>query len=192
MGLFMGNRGRIHNDRQEIGRRTWAVLGWIVCRLDVPGTRRDMMSEGYTELFFLDEAVALAAGHRPCAQCRRPDYERFQAAWEKALGARPRASEMDARLQADRIDTVSKTQKRYEGRLGDLPDGAFVAVDGKAFLVRSSGLFPFEKKRYGDPIPLDNNTMVTVLTPRCTVEILRQGYTTALHPSATAGRHNAT
>jgi hypothetical protein len=131
-GLFMGNRGgRFHTDAKTLARR-WASRQWICCVLDFKGRHRDVWGRFYTELFFLDEVTALAAGHRPCFECRRSDAERFAETWRRAQGlrARPSAGDMDQVLHRERLDGRAKRLHRRD--IGDLPDGAFVSVDGCA------------------------------------------------------------
>src|SRR5215468_568114 len=133
-GLLMGNRGCLHDARRRIVR--YAVgRRWIACLTSFRGRRRTVMSPRlYTELFFLDEAVALAAGHRPCAECRRPDYDRFRDAWRRAIGGGTSADEMDRRLDTDRL-TAPRTRRSYRESIDALPDGAFVEVGGGAWLM---------------------------------------------------------
>src|SRR5471032_3389820 len=124
-GLFMGNRGgRIHTDSRTLTKRRWASRQWICCVLDFKGRQRDVWGRYYTELFFLDEVTALAAGHRPCFECRRKDAEAFAEAWRQAfkLLKRPRADEMDLVLQAERLD--GRAKRLHRGNIDGLPDGA--------------------------------------------------------------------
>jgi hypothetical protein len=143
-GLLMGNRGRLHDAERRIVRYA-AGRRWIACLTSFRGRRRRVMTPGaYTELFFLDEAVALAAGHRPCAECRRADYDRFRAAWRRALGgsdaaALPSADDMDRRLHADRL-AAPGTRRAYREPYAALADGSFVDVDGGAWLVAGDAL----------------------------------------------------
>src|SRR3954454_14389461 len=114
-GLFFGNRGgRIHTDDKRLTRRRWASRQWICCVLDFKGRQRDVWGRYYTELFFLDEPTALAAGHRPCFECRRADAQAFAACWQRAAGlkAPPRAPAMDDVLHAQRLDGVAKRSHR--------------------------------------------------------------------------------
>ena len=122
-GLVYGNRGCLHDDDGRI-RRRFAVKRWIACRLEFKDWKRTQLLQPgrFTELFFLDEATAFAAGHRPCALCRREDYDRFVA----IVGAR--ADEIDERLHAERLDG-SRRRRLHRARLQELPDGAFV-LDG--------------------------------------------------------------
>ena len=129
-GTLMGNRGVIHADDGS-HKREWQVRRWIACRLEFKGRRRAVRQpRRWTELFFLDEATALAAGHRPCAECRREDYRRWQAAWP---GDDAHADAMDLVLHADRLD--GRAKRTYEARLGELPDGVMVERGGAAFLA---------------------------------------------------------
>lgn len=182
-GTMMGNRGILHDGHRRLGTARWKHKNWVCCRLDFKGRKRVPMSPGrYTELFFLDEAVALTAGHRPCAECRRDDFARFRAAWARASGAAPSAPGMDAVLHSERV-TRTREQVRHEAELAELPDGTFVLRDGRAHLVRGDALFAFSPGGYG-PALARHNGRITVLTPRPTVEVLRQGYCPTLHESA--------
>ncbi len=181
-GSMMGNRGGVlHDERREIVR-PFLSRRWIACVLEFKGRHRTVMSpRRYTELFFLDEAVALAAGHRPCAECRRASFRAFQAAWEPA-GAY--ADEMDARIHAARID-AARRKVTYQGNLKGLPDGCFVAIDGEAALVWEGGLRRWSPEGYRGETGQRGDMRVTVLTPAPMVECLRRGYRPQVHPSAT-------
>jgi hypothetical protein len=178
---MMGNRGVLHDDAQRIVR-LFQVKRWIACVLEFRGRHREVMTpHRYTELFFLDEAAAFSAGHRPCAECRRADYNRFLALWEAWSGAPASADAMDARLHADRIER--KRKKTYSDDLAKLPDGAYVALDGQAWLVWDSNLFAWSDSGYARRRPRTRGK-VDVLTPRSAVAILAAGYRTAIHPTA--------
>ncbi len=183
-GLFVGNRGRIHTPARTLGGRRWTTHGWVTCRLCFRGRHREVMGQGWTELFFLDEAVALAAGHRPCAECRREDYRRFQAAWRIAFAEEPTAPAMNARLHADRIDPATRGQRRHMAAARSLPDGAFVlSPEGPALVLRRQ-LRCFRPEGYAPAeVPLPSHDLA-VLTPRCTLAVLAAGYMPALHSSA--------
>lgn len=185
-GLMMGNRGCLHDAAGRLVR-DWAVRRWIICLTDFKDRRRALMQPGrYSELFFLDEAVALAAGHRPCAECRRADYRRFCAAWAAAgLGGDLGADAMDLILHAHRR-TAARAQATWTAPYGDLPDGTFVAAGDGAFLVRGGGLYPYDPAGYLRPCPRPPSGMATVLTPAPTVRVLAAGYRPLLHPSALA------
>jgi hypothetical protein len=172
-GTFMGNRGgALHNDRREIVR-TYTSRRWITCVLSFKDRHREVMTpRRYTELFFLDEAVAFAAGHRPCAECRRGRYNAFRDAW--GGGPSLRADEMDVELHRARID-AQRRKVTYEAPLPSLPDGCFVEIDGGPWLVWRDGLHLWTPERYARRIDRPEAT-VTVLTPRPMVECFRRGY----------------
>lgn len=177
-GTLTGNRGIIHRLDQTLGRARWRHRAWISCRLDWKGVRRMPMSPGtWTELFFLDEAVAMAAGHRPCALCRREAYVRFREAWQAAGLPGARATEIDAALH------MARTRKRWSAPCDDLPDGAIAGDEGDAVLVLDQTVRRFAPDGYGPPRPLPSSR-VQVLTPEPMVAVLRAGYRPALHPSA--------
>ena len=141
-GLVYGNRGCLHDDEGRI-RRRYAVKRWIACRLRFKGWHREpLMQPGrFTELFFLDEDTAMAAGHRPCALCRHEDYVRFVGSWRRLHGEPAGADAIDARLHAERLDLDTRTRRLHRAAFSDLPDGAFVRVGGTAWLVRGTGCF---------------------------------------------------
>ena len=185
-GTLLGNRGSIHRgDRPEIARQ-WQVRRWIACQLHYKGWVAPKWQRGrWTALFFLDEAVALAAGHRPCALCRRADYERYRDAWEAASGARLSADDMDRVLHAERVDGTAKRTHRVPW--ADLPTGAYATPDGRqALLVLDDRLLPFSEaaSAYGEPVARPGSGTATVLTPPSSLAVLRHGYMAAVHPSA--------
>jgi hypothetical protein len=183
-GLFFGNRGgRIHDHDRGLTRRRWTSRAWICCRLAFKGRHREVWGNSYTEFFFLDEPTALAAGHRPCFECRRADAVAFAAAWARAhrLDALPRAGEMDAVLHAQRLDGRSK--RRHRVPLDDLPDGAVIAQDERAFAVRGDALLPWSFAGYGSRRPRPRGMAVDLLTPPATVAALSAGYRPHWHPS---------
>jgi hypothetical protein len=172
-GTLMGNRGSIHRGHDIA--RPWACRRWIACVLEFRGWRAPQWEPGrWTALFFLDEAVALAAGHRPCALCRRADYVRFQSAWAAAVGGSTRADDMDLRLHADRVD--GRAQRTHPRPWAALPDGVFVAFDDRPCRVAGDRLVPWDVAGYGEPVSRPLHGQVTVLTPRATVDVLRGGY----------------
>jgi hypothetical protein len=150
-GLFIGNRGIIHNPatKRLLGRR-WTTKAWLLCVLDYKGRHREVMGgRTWTGLFFLDEAVALAAGHRPCFFCRRRDAEAFRAAWGKAKGGRtPLAPEMDAVLHGERLDRGRKRLHAIPRPIGDLPDGAVIAAAGEAYTIAYGRAFRWSELGY--------------------------------------------
>jgi hypothetical protein len=187
-GSLMGNRGILHDAGQRLGIARWRHPHWIACRLAFKGRRRPVMApRRYTELFFLDEPTALAAGHRPCCECRREDFRRFQAAWRRAFGddGDARAGEIDRVLHRARVEPRTRRQIRFEAPLDDLPDGAFVLLpdDPTPCLVRGDRLEPWRPGGYGPPRPRRSGS-VSVLTPAPTIAVLRAGYVPSWAPSA--------
>ena len=191
-GTFMGNRGCLHDAGGHI-RRAWQVKRWLVCVLVFRGRKRRVMTPGhYTELFFLDEATALAAGHRPCAECRREHFNAFRRAWRSAhpeAGASlPTADEIDRRLHAERV-APDRSKRCFTARLGELPDGVFVRHDARgdtAHLVWGDWLLAWSAGGYTERTARPKNLEVLVLTPESTVGAIRAGYAPDIHPSAVA------
>ena len=182
-GTLMGNRGILHDDTRALRRARWRHSHWVTCRLVFKGRQRAIMRPGaYTELFFLDEAVALAAGHRPCAECRRQDYRRFRAAFEVATGPVESAAGMDRRLHAARV-TRTRRQITHEAECGALPDGAFVALERDSWLVLGDRLHRFTPAGYTET-RLRPAGIVTLLTPAPTIAALAAGYRPTIHESA--------
>ncbi len=185
-GLLMGNRGCLHDQGGRIVR-DFRGERWIACLTAFRGRRRALMQPGrYTELFFLDEAVALAAGHRPCAECRRADYDRFCRAWRRAdLPEARLASAMDRVLHQARL-----AGKGAPTPLAALPDGAFVEWQSGACLWHEGRLWPWAPGGYGAPRPLApapapaTATSLPVLTPAPVLAVLAAGYRPLLHASA--------
>jgi len=180
-GTLMGNRGgALHDERQEIVR-PYKSRRWIACLLQFKGIHRTVMSPRmYTELFFLDEAVAFAAGHRPCAECRRERFNAFLHAWNHPLGA----PEIDAELHSARIDGDGR-KVTFQAPLHSLPNGCFIDIDGSSFLVWDDALFLWTPEGYTGRQRRPDDRTVTVLTPRPTVECFRQGYQPQTHESLT-------
>ncbi|MFP6689035.1 MAG: hypothetical protein VCD31_06890 [Alphaproteobacteria bacterium] len=178
-GMMMGNRGGcFHDSEQRLKRRRWASRRWICCVLRFKGRHREVMTPGrYTELFFLDEATALAAGHRPCAECRRADYRSFQEAWRRSgLPAAAKADDMDLLLHGERTAMRDETV-----RPPDLPDGAMVAQGEVAYLVNHHRLFCWSHQGYG--AAPDDGVPLRLLTPPAMVRILASGYAPGIHGS---------
>ena len=176
-GSMMGNRGGVlHNSDREIVRY-YKSRRWITCVLEFKDRHRVVMSERrYTELFFLDEAVAFAAGHRPCAECRRERFNAFKEAWRRAkkLDDLPFADEMDLELHPARIDKREKIT--CKAAMASLPDGCFVQIDGSAYLVWHDSLLLWTPEGYTKRVARPKGLNVTVLTPRPIVECFRHGY----------------
>ena len=178
-GLFMGNRGILHDATQRIGTARWRHKAWIICVLRHKDWHREVMTPGqYTELFFLDEAVALAAGHRPCALCRRAAYN----AYRMSAGLTGRAAAMDAELHRQRAAPRRFEQRRHKALAEDLPDGA-ILFDDSAKLVQGDSIRPVTASGYGAPM-IRPTGEVTVLTPPTSLTALRGGYFPVMHRSA--------
>jgi hypothetical protein len=181
-GTLFGNRGgKFHRDDKMLGSRRWVSRQWICCVLKFKGRQRNVWGRYYTELFFLDEVTALAAGHRPCFECRRQDAERFAVLFS---GKKQRASAdaMDRVLHAERLD--GKAKRTHRRSLDSLPDGAMVALDGEVFAVRDKHLLPWTPSGYSASKPRSRNLEVDVLTPPSILSVLGRGYAPLWHPSA--------
>jgi hypothetical protein len=180
-GLWMGNRGCLHDDQKRIVRE-WKTKYWLICTLTSGDTRRTLMKPGwYTELFFMDEPTALAAGHRPCPQCRGQAYRSFKSAFATAAAAAGRqinsASDIDAVLHIERLGN-----SRPQVEASTLPDGAMVKVDGKAWAKKGSRLFKWTPDGYKSTRPT-GSIRAELLTPASTVAALHAGYEVSFHPS---------
>jgi hypothetical protein len=187
-GLMMGNRGCLHGLGRDLGVSRWRSKAWICCVLDWQGVRRDPMPPGrWTALFFLDEATALAAGHRPCGYCRRAEFLAFARAWQAARGLarRPLAIQMDSELHAARVER-GRRQVTFRARAASLPDGVMVRAGGASALVVSGRIRPWSFGGYGAAAERPG-AMVEVLTPRPTVAAISAGYRPMVHPTALAG-----
>lgn len=172
----MGNRGCLHNESGNIVRHHRGKR-WIICLLNFKGRKREIMAPGrYTELFFWDEAVALAAGHRPCAECRYPDYQAFKAYWAAAHGVD------ETTLRADAIDWVLHRERLSSNKphikLDNLPNYVFVTLAGSdtPHMIRDNRLHPWHPQGYDEPISRPSGTQVMLLTPPSTVAVLQAGY----------------
>ena len=173
-GMFMGNRGgRLHRDDRTLGHRRWISKAWICCALAFRGRRRTVMGAGYTELFFLDEVTALAAGHRPCFECRRAAARAFA----DAFPAGARAQEIDATLHAQRLAPGDRLAAR------DLAEGAMAMLDGRPVARRGADLLAWSPEGFTPTGPADGRSVVA-LTPAATRAALARGYAPAWHPSA--------
>ena len=188
-GLVYGNRGCLHDASGRI-RRRFNGKRWIACRLRFKDWHRSpLLQPGrFTELFFLDEATAFAAGHRPCALCRREDYERFVATWATLHPGESGADAIDARLHAERVGPDRRV-RLYERAFDDLPDGAFVVHDDVPKLVLGGALLAWSPGGYGAPREQPRGATATTITPPSLLLVLRTGWHGAvplLHPSANA------
>ena len=187
-GLVYGNRGCLHDASGRIQRR-FAGRRWIACRLRFKDRyRHPLLQPGrYTELFFLDEATAFAAGHRPCAECRRADYDRFVAIQRTVHGEAAGADAIDARLHAERIVPGTRTQRHHETPFDDLPDGAFVLHDGAPHLVLEDRLLRWTPAGYAEGMGRPAHVRATAITPPSLLAVLHadwQPIVPLLHPSA--------
>ena len=186
-GTLFGNRGgRFHTDARTLTARRWASRQWICCVLDFKGRQRDVWGRFYTELFFLDEPTALAAGHRPCFECRRKEAEAFAEHWRAThrLRRRPFAFEMDEVLHGERLQ--GRAMRLHRRDIDALPDGAFVALAGDAFAVRGDRILRWTPRGYDAEKPRPRSDTVDVLTPPAILAVLSAGYAPHWHPSATA------
>ena len=188
-GTLMGNRGCLHDNQGQI-RRQFQGKRWIICLLQFKGRKRSIMTPGsYTELFFLDEATALAAGHRPCAECQRARFNRFREIWAKAnpeitSEALPAATVIDAALHRERTVPHTKFhQVCYSAE--NLPNGAFVTDDEQtAYLVLKNQLLRWSPGGYEYPSERSIQFPARVLTPPSVVRAVVAGYSVSIHPSA--------
>ena len=184
-GTLTGNRGIIHRDDKTLGTSRWSHHAWICCTLDWQGRKRPVMTgRNWTELFFLDEAAAFAAGHRPCGYCRRVAYRAFVDCWTKATGQKPSAKDMDKALHPARV-TRNREQVRFEAPLRDLPDGTMILANDAPALYLAGAVHPYTPDGYTAPIVAQTETVVTILSPKPTVKVLQAGYKPQIHPSIT-------
>lgn len=190
-GTLMGNRGCLHDDERRIVK-TSARVAWVTCRLEWDGIRRTIMApKNYTELFFLDEATALAAGHRPCGDCRAERLVDFERAWATGVEGRPGevalVRNIDPVMKRDRTER-NGVQRRFTARAGGLPDGVMVQLPAEEGIARLKWRGQYHKwspNGYGHPTAVEEKLTVTVLTPACTTKVLAAGYPVEVH--ATAG-----
>jgi hypothetical protein len=190
-GTFLGNRGVLHDDQGRI-KRAWQLKRWIVCVLEFKGRRRAVMTPGrYTELFFLDEATALAAGHRPCAECRRERFNAFREAWLRGnpgiIGSqRPTAVLIDDCLHAERL-AANRSKRLFSANVNELPDGVFIRHkewgEG-AYLLWEDQMLAWSPGGYRERRPRPKREEVLVLTPKSTVGAIQAGYVPEIHASA--------
>jgi hypothetical protein len=183
-GMLVGNRGIIHNPATKtLLKKRWSTDAWLACVLEFRGRRRKVMGgRSWTELFFLDEATAFAAGHRPCFYCRRDDANRFRAAWEQGNRVNDMlAPEIDAVLHRERLASGKKLH-RLEMPIAKLPDGTMVQAGGDSFLITRGKALKWSQAGYGRATRLPDDAML--LTPSSTVRAFAAGYRPVLHPSA--------
>jgi hypothetical protein len=188
-GMFWGNRGPLL-DREGRLVRYSRGQAWVICVLSFKGRRRQQWTPGrLTELYFLDEATGLAAGHRPCGECRYREYHAFKHAWARnagrPAGRPPGAPAIDAQLRADRLAETGR-RRTYRAPLAGLPSGTMVDIGGAPWLVRDGRLLAWTPGGYRQRPVEAPGDLVTVITPRATVAVLAAGYRPVLHPSALA------
>jgi|tagenome__1003787_1003787.scaffolds.fasta_scaffold20879057_2 hypothetical protein len=186
-GLLYGNRGCMHDARGRI-RRRYGTRRWIACRLEFRGWERGpkLQPGRFTELFFLDEVTAFAAGHRPCALCRRADYDRLGEIWRELHPGQAGADAIDLQLHGERVAPQTRTQLHHCAPLAGLPDGAFVLRDGEPWLVRGRELVRWTPAGYAERVARPRNGAATVITPPSLVAVLRAGWEPLVplfHPS---------
>ncbi|MBR0826887.1 hypothetical protein JQ596_15160 [Bradyrhizobium manausense] len=185
-GMFTGNRGIIHDPASKtLLKKRWSSPAWLTCTCEFRGRRREVMAQrSWTELFFLDEATALAAGHRPCFYCRRDDANRFRAAWEKGNRVHDvRMHDIDAVLHHERLDDGRKRLHELVMPIEQLPDGAMVLKGEESFLVTQGRVLLWSSAGYANAArQLDD---AKLLTPPSTLRALNAGYQVVLHPTAT-------
>ncbi len=189
-GLVYGNRGCLHDDAGRV-RRRYNGRRWIACRLRFRGWHRHpLLQPGrFTELFFLDEATAFAAGHRPCALCRREDYNGFAEIWRELHPGQVGADAMDAQLHAERVEPATRSQRHHDARYEDLPDGAFVVHDEEPCLLLGTALLRWTAAGYEPRDRRPARGPAVVITPPSLVAVLRTGWAGVvplIHPSASA------
>ena len=187
-GLVYGNRGCLHDDSGRI-RRRYNGRRWIACRLRFRGWHRHpLLQPGrFTELFFLDEATAFAAGHRPCALCRREDYHRFGELWRERHPSQVGADAIDAQLHGERVAPGTRAQRHHEAQFEELPDGAFVVREGEACMLRGGELLAWTAGGYVPRARRPARGRALLITPPSLVAVLRAGWegdVPLLHPSA--------
>jgi hypothetical protein len=187
-GLVYGNRGCLHDSEGRI-RRRYDGKRWIACRLQFKGwLRRPLLQPGrFTELFFLDEATAFAAGHRPCALCRREDYDRFTHIWRDLHPGQRGADAIDAQLQGERVDAATRAQRHHDAPLDELPDGAFVMHEERPWLVRGTQLLRWSPAGYAGRAARPAGVRAIVITPPSLLAVLRTDWrpvVALLHPTA--------
>ena len=185
-GMFTGNRGIIHDpETRTLLKRRWASRAWLICVCDYKGVRRQVMGrKSWTELFFMDEATALAAGHRPCFECRRTDANAFRSAWSEGgvAGPLPKAGGMDTVLHQERLNGRAKRIHPLDSHVPDLPNGAMVAGPDGAYVVAGGKALRWTPAGYvAEPRVRE---VLGLLTPPSTLRALRAGYRPVLHPSA--------
>ncbi len=184
-GMFTGNRGIIHDPATKtLLRKRWSTPAWLTCVCQFRGRRREVMAQrSWTELFFLDEATAFAAGHRPCFYCRRDDANRFRSAWEKGNRVHDaRMHDIDAVLHHERLDHGKKRMHTLAVPIAQLPDGAMIQEGEESFLVTQGKVLLWSPAGYTRAARQPDQAKL--LTPPSTLRALKAGYQPVLHPTA--------
>lgn len=186
---LLGNRGILHNDKKQIVTQ-WKSKAWLTCQIEFKGRESPVFEpNSYSQLFFVDEASAFAAGHRPCAECRLERFKEFKAAWIEAnreliQGENPTIADIDKVIHAERV-TEEKRKRTFVAQFGSLPAGTMIEVDGTPLLVWRGKLLPWSFEGYGkSQAPLPSSTSVQVLTPASVVRVFAAGFTPQVHLSA--------
>jgi hypothetical protein len=188
-GTLMGNRGgRLHDARRKLTARQWSSKQWICCTLAFNDRHRDVWGNSYTELFFVDEVTAFAAGHRPCFECRRKDAERFGLLFG-GMRARASAPEMDTALHPERLD--GRVKRLHTCDIDDLPDGAMIARGHEAFALKGRLMLRWSPQGYTETVLRPRGLEVHLLTPPPIVSVLARGYAPLWHPTAVSAPAHA-
>ena len=185
-GVLMGNRGILHDGHKEIVRQ-WNGKSWVACDPKFPkfGKRKLFQERNYSELFFLDEATAYSAGHRPCWTCRPDRYDDFKSRWKQlfSAGTSLLIKEIDAQLHSERA-IRGGGKVTYQAKIGDLPDGTFIEIDGSQYLLSGKRMLQWSFAGYVASVARNDAETVTVLTPRSIVELFRRGLVPMIHSSS--------
>ncbi|HEY6977231.1 MAG TPA: hypothetical protein VH396_13135 [Chitinophagaceae bacterium] len=186
-GLWMGNRGVLHNADQHIVR-PYKLKAWITCLLQFKGRHREIMTpDRYTELFFLDEATSFASGHRPCFECRREDFNKFKALWIKVnpeynFSIKTPIAAIDKILHFERMNNDG-SKKTYKTNIRSLPGGTFISIGNDPYLIADDHIYLWTPGGYINKQPLPQKSEVNVLTPKSIVNVFRAGYATHMNIS---------
>nr|WP_315032443.1 hypothetical protein [uncultured Chryseobacterium sp.] len=192
-GAWLGNRGVIHNEHKEI-TKPFKVKAWIICMLDFRGRHREIMQpDRWTELFFLDEATAFSAGHRPCFQCRYKDHIRFKEYWIKGnpqhgFNIKTSVKEIDNIIHTERIDKDGE-KVMYTELIKNLPDGVIINKEEGDFLLLNGKLYHWTPFGYDYYENVAADVTVQVLTPHSIVNAFKMGYSPQIDASAKAWIH---
>ena len=182
-GTMTGNRGILHGPNKVLSKRRWTHKAWICCELEWQGRKREVMNgRNWTELFFLDEAVAFAAGHRPCGYCRRAAFNRFKEAWASVHGDWPGVKAVDQVLHQARLGPTKQEHAKFKAKANALPSGSYFRLNEQAFLKLNGDYLPYDPAGYRTARPVPDKD-VDVLTPAPLIEVLRAGYQVFVHPT---------